>query len=479
MTGLAATFAWTKGFGHLVLTLPAGSHVNQEAPASLGVNEVAVSGTGDLSTWTVPVQPLVSDPTQVVVVAEIPICADAGSACTLVRLVGSSVAGKKGQVDLREPVVRAAAPALGPASTSNVATIYDFRAVWCPPCNLMSAEVLDTEAGVRALEGAALVAVDADAQESWTLKTRYAVGGYPTMVAVDASGVEIARLLGYPGRDATLSWLAGLDSRPTLDAQVAAADASTAAALARALAEADDDRARAVLAKAAGDGVDARITRLLLDNKPEDAAWLFDHGVPGGDWVYAAIDADPKLAARVPKLVPGADGEAAAGWLAAAADQVGPGPQAEALRAGALAALEASRAGDLQLDRGRLTDLAELRAELGDLATAYALMDEAAARWPTEFTWPFVKARIALDAGDLKTAEPAARLALTNAAGDQVLRASLSLARVLRAEKRVPEAVEVLKAALVKVPAPPADVKVRTTRYRAEVEKLLVELGAR
>ncbi len=479
MTGLAATFAWTKGFGHLVLVLPAGSHVNQEAPASLGVNEVAVSGTGDLSTWSVPVQPLVSDPTQVVVVAEIPICADAGNACTLVRLVGSSVAGKKGQVDLHEPAPRASAAPVAVARASNAATIYDFRAVWCPPCNLMSAEVLDTDAGARALHGSALVAVDADAQDSWALKTKYAIGGYPTLVAVDASGAEIARLLGYPGRDATLSWLAGLDSRPTLDAQIASADATTAASLARALAEADDDRARAVLAKAAGDGVDERVTRLLLDNKPEDAAWLFEHGVPGGDWVYAAIDADPKLAARVPKLVPGADGEAAAGWLAAAADQVGPGPQAEALRAGALAALEASRAGDLQLDRGRLTDLAELRAELGNRASAYALMDEAAARWPTEFTWPFVKARVALDAGDLATAEPAARSALTNATGDQVLRASLSLARVLRAEKRVPEAVDVLKAALLKVPAPPADVKVRTTRYRAEVEKLLVEIGAR
>ena len=38
---------------------------------------------------------------------------------------------------------------------------------------------------------------------------------------------------------------------------------------------------------------------------------------------------------------------------------------------------------------------------------------------------------------------------------------------------------EGFKAALLKVPAPPVDVKVRTTRYRAEVEKLLVEIGAR
>jgi tetratricopeptide (TPR) repeat protein len=297
------------------------------------------------------------------------------------------------------------------------------------------------------------------------------------MVAVDAAGVEVARLVGYPGPEATLGWLAGLSSRPSLDAQIAAATGSTAAKLARELAEAGDDRARTVLGRVTEDDEDTRVTRLLLDGRAEDAAWLFDHGTHGGDWVYAALDADPKLAGRVPALVPGAEGEAAAGWLAAAADQLGPGREADALHAGALAALEAARSGELELDRGRLTDLAELRAELGNLASAYAVLDEAAARWPDEFTWPFAKARIALDGKDLPTAEAAARKALDNGAGDQILRAAMSLARVLVAEGRAPEAIVTLNAALLAVAAPPADMQVRTTRYRTEVQKMIGELG--
>lgn len=475
MTGIAAAFVWAGGLGHLVVTVPAGAHINAAAPASLGVNEAAVSGAGDLSGWKVPITPLSSDPSQMVVVAEVPICADNGT-CTLVQLVGSGPAGKRGKIDLHEPARPAAAGAT--AAPNNVATVYDFRAVWCPPCNLLAAEVLDTEAGTQALHGSMLTPVDADLPESWALKTRYHVGGYPTMVAVDAEGIEVARLVGYPGPEETLGWLAGLSSRPSLDAQIAAATGTTAAKLARELAEAGDDRARTVLGRTTEDDEDTRVTRLLLDGKAEDAAWLFDHGTDGGDWVYAALDADPKLAGRVPALVPGADGEAAAGWLAAAADQLGPGREADAMHAGALAALEAARSGELELDRGRLTDLAELRAELGNLGSAYALLDEAAARWPDEFTWPFAKARIALGGKDLPTAEGAARKALANAAGDQILRAAMSLARVLRAEGRLPEAIVTLNAALLAVPAPPADMQVRTTRYRTEVQKLLAELGA-
>ncbi len=475
MTGLSAAFVWAGGVGHLVLTIPPGSHINPTAPSSLGVNEAAISGAGDLSAWKVPITTLTADATQVVVVTEVPICADDGSTCTLVRLQGSGRAGKRGEIQLHEPVRMEAAVVVGPGNT---ATVYDFRAVWCPPCNLLSAEVLDTEAGAQALHGSKLVPVDADSSESWPLKSRYHVGAYPTMIAVDAGGNELSRLVGYPGHDETLAWLGSLSSRASVDARIAAAQGSVAVKLARELAElGDEDRARTALARVTDDGVDVRVARVILDGKAEDADWLFDHAVPGGDWVYAALDADPKLAVRVPALVPGAKGEAAAGWLAAAADQLAPGPQADAMRAGALAALEAARVGDLELDRGRLTDLAQLRAGLGNRVSAYALLDEAAARWPTEFTWPFVKARIALDGKDLPTAETAARKALDNAAGDQILRAATTLARVLRAENRVPEAIAALNAALSRVPAPPPDIQVRTTRYRTEAQKLIAELG--
>jgi len=119
-----------------------------------------------------------------------------------------------------------------------------------------------------------------------------------------------------------------------------------------------------------------------------------------------------------------------------------------------------------------------MRAALGGLPSAYALLDEAAARWPAEFTWPFVKGRLALDAADLPTAEAEALRALKNAAGDQTLRAAMLLARVQREQHRSTDALKTLDAALATVPEPPAGVQVRTTRYRTEALKLRADIAA-
>lgn len=464
----SAVFVWAGGLGHLVVTPAPGQHVNAEAPAALTVNGVTVEGAGDLGGWRAPVAGAVE------VSAEVPVCADDGSQCTVLRLTGRAAAARRGSVAL----VEASAPVASATGGGGAVAVYDFAAVWCPPCNLLAAEVLETPAAAEALAGRPITRVDVDSVGSWALKSQYHVGGYPTLVAVDAAGGEVARLLGYPGRDATLAWLAGLGTLRPLTERMATADPVAAAALARELADAGDDAgARALLARAAPDAADTVIARLTLDGAAADARWLFDHHVPGGDWVYAALDADPTLVARVPDLVPGAPGEAAGGWLGAAADQAVDPSVARALRAGALASLEAARAGDLALDRGRLSDLAQLRAALGGVAQAYALMDEAAARWPAEFTWPFVKGRIALDGNDLPTADAAARLALAHAEGDQVLRAAMLLARVQRAAGHPTDGVATLDAALAAIPEPPATMQVRTTRYRAEAQKLRAEIA--
>lgn len=472
MAAMSALFVWAGGLGQLVLTAPSGSHINPEAPARLTVNGATLNGFGDLSSWKVPVSGAL------VVSAEVPICTDDGAMCTVVRVEGQGTAGKRGSFLLVAPEL--VAPAA--AAQGRAATVYDFAAVWCPPCNLLAAEVLETPAGVQALGGRSLTRVDVDSPASWALKNQYHVGGYPTMIAVDTQGVEVARMLGYPGRDATLAWLGSLQTLQPVAERKASATGLVAAALARELSEIGDEAgAREMLARVgAADGalpVDAVIARLTLDGKPEDARWLFDHAVPGGDWIYAALDADPTLVSRVPERVVGAPGEAAAGWLSAAADQAADPQLSRAFRAGALAGLEAARTGDMQLDRGRLTDLASLRASLGGLPSAYALLDEAAVRWPAEFTWPFVKGRLALDAADLPTAEAEASRALKNAAGDQTLRAAMLLARVQRDQHRTADALKTLDAAMVAVPEPPAGVQVRTTRYRAEALKLRADIA--
>ncbi len=512
MTGLSAALVWKAGLAHLVVTLPAGEHLNLTAPESLDIlyttgaskaeQPVVLghdTGTGDLSDWylrlpaAVPGAFLGAD-------ASFSVCSDDGSRCEPVRVFGVAPWVASGRAVLspgQALIVTTSSPApvdsradlgSGVGNAGSGMQIYDFAAVWCPPCNLLAAEVLD-----RAdYPGPKLNHVDVDSPDSWALKTKYKVGGYPTMVAVDGTGAEIARLVGYPGHDATRLWLVGLKDRSPVDARIAAAigpagSSADILALARELADAGDDRAAAVFAHVPTDAAtlanpNFRITRLLLGSAtapdPADADWLFDQHAAGGDWVYAALEADPKLASRVPALVPGARGEDAAGWLDAAADVLPAGDLATAYRAGALAGLEAARAGDLQLDRGRLTDLAEMRAKLGNVPSAYALLDAASTRWPTEFTWPFVKARIALDANDLVVAEASARTALANSEGDQILRSAVALAKALKAEKRVPDAIAALDDALARVPAPPAAVTVRTTRYRNDAEKLRTELSA-
>ncbi|MSP55105.1 MAG: thioredoxin family protein [Myxococcales bacterium] len=483
MTGLTVAFVWAGGVGQLVMTLPAGQHVNPEAPSALAVNRVRLEGYGDLSNWKVPL-PQELDRTgdgQVLpgmdVEAVVPVCADDGGTCTVVTLRGGDARPYRARGALKLVEFVPAAPMSTTGGTGVVVGVYDFAAVWCPPCNLLAAEVLDTDV----YDGPRVTRVDADSTSSWPIKDRYKVGGYPTLVAVDAEGAEVARLVGYPGREQTLAWIAGLKGRGSLDAMVESAQGAAALSLARELAGQGDERARRLLDRVATPGVtddvDFRIARLLLDGTAADALWLFDRGVPGGDWVYDALRADPTLAGRVPGLVPGADGEAASGWLAAAADAVGPGELGEAFRAGALAALEEARAGDLQLDRGRITDLASLRADLGSVDSAYALLDEASARWPSEFTWHFVKARIALEAKQLAVAEASARAALARSDGDQILRSALTLAKVLREAGRAAEAVTVLDVALATVPEPPPGVEVRTTRYRSEAQQLKVALA--
>ena len=79
--------------------------------------------------------------------------------------------------------------------------------MWCPPCNLLAAEVLHDPEDAEALAPFVVAVVDVDAPWSWALKDRYAVGAYPTLIVTDVDGVVIDRLEGYPGEEAFEAWL--------------------------------------------------------------------------------------------------------------------------------------------------------------------------------------------------------------------------------------------------------------------------------
>lgn len=87
--------------------------------------------------------------------------------------------------------------ALKSAKKSKKPLMIDFYGIWCPPCNELDETVFETSAFIQKAKGFQLLKVDADKTESWALKDKYKIGGYPTVLFTDSNGEEIYRFVGY------------------------------------------------------------------------------------------------------------------------------------------------------------------------------------------------------------------------------------------------------------------------------------------
>jgi len=88
--------------------------------------------------------------------------------------------------------------ALAEAKAKNKLVFVDVGAYWCPPCHKLDEEVF-TQAAVGEFLGNGYVAVHIDAEkgEGPELVERYKVQAYPTMLVLEASGVEKGRLVDF------------------------------------------------------------------------------------------------------------------------------------------------------------------------------------------------------------------------------------------------------------------------------------------
>lgn len=456
--------------GRLRAEAPEGWHVPSDAPARVRVERDGVT-VADLSLLGSPAALRFPVLEGAVVAVTLPVCADSGGECRPVDLRSSPLAGTTGRLALA--VARAAPPTGG---HGRAVRLIDFAAVWCPPCTLLATEVLHDPENAGALAGLQLETVDVDRPDSWTLKDRYQVGGYPTLIAVDAEGGEVARLVGYPGESATLAWLAGLaTTRPLAELEAGVPlEGAEAARAARRLAESDRDAAAEAYFPAAVDGEDLRIARLLVRGERADAEWLFAHAPPG-DWVFAALKAAPDRQLDAARMLPDLDPVLAADLLDVLAAGPGPDPGL-ALRAAAIVALEGALSGELEHDKAHVGYLADLYAGIGRLDAGLALFAPYLAAWPQEFTWDHAASRLLLDAGRYSEAEARGRTALEKAWGDQRLRAVQPLASAIAAQGRTAEAVALLDEVVQTTPAPPGELQVRTHRYLATVAALRAQL---
>lgn len=186
--------------------------------------------------------------------------------------------------------------ALVAAKASSKLVFVDVGAYWCPPCRKLEEQVF-----VRADVGEALAAgyvalhVDAEKGEGPELVARYKVQAYPTLLVLDANGVEKGRLVDALEPAALLAALekiaAGADPLAELEQKVAAAPEDLTAryelAVAYALAArresaevefarviaGDPDNAAGLAAKAMSDRAAFLVAK--LDGDPERAIALY------------------------------------------------------------------------------------------------------------------------------------------------------------------------------------------------------------
>lgn len=378
---------------------------------------------------------------------------------------------------LGEDAEAAVADAFVAAATSDELVLLDFGAVWCPPCNLLAAEVLSD---ADALGGYVVAAIDVDHPSSFALKDQYAIGSYPTVVIVDAGGAELARTVGYEGRDAFVSWLGRVRAgEEQLPSDPSAVEPHQAAVVAWELVQTGRAAEAEAWLERAGDlpdSVELRLARVGIEATADDVRWLVVEGVEPSSWVWSArglAEEDDALRTEVIGAVrdamPGDDAASTVDLLYVLASLEGDDPvlygaAASLLRSGVMT-------GDLDQDKGHLTYLAAMLDKAGEPVAADAALAEAAARWPDDPTWPLAQAGLALGRDDAEAALDFTARGLDISWGDNRLRMAERHAKALVALERLEEATTFVEDILAE--PGPEGLEVRTHRYRKALAAVL------
>lgn len=502
----AVNVTWKGDDARLFIRAPEGEHVAEEAPfdvaLAIGTRNVTLTGFGsDLATG-VPVGVVRGLPIQGTI--KVSFCEDGGSRCRLAEIVvsgaidtrrrgtdalviGSAVADGDEGFPVQADASRVFTSAVEQAKARSLPILLDFGAVWCPPCQLMDAEVFRATPRASVVDAFVMARMDVDDPSSWDLKDQYAVGGYPTLIAIDATGRELGRQVGYRGPEDTVAWM---DAVATGRYAHRAGDPTPeeAAGLAWRSVQEGRDAAAAEYLKAAAAQPELttfRLTRMHLTPNVEDAQWLATRA-PGHalDWVGNVGDLGKTPEGRDAILgAIGADLATARALDAAdllyAAAEFATDEAGKRLIYGSAAALVRTQlTGEPNHDKGHYDWLSLLTELSGRPDDAIKLLESARDQFPDEPTFHTYLARAELRQGHAEEALAAAERAFETAWGDNKLTAAKVKVEALLKLNRKPEAVAFVDALLKATPVPAPGVDVRTKRYRDELSALLKDDAA-
>lgn len=435
---------------------------------------------------------------------------------------------KPGQKDGHGFYVNDPEAAIREASRTRKPLLIDFFGIWCPPCNLYSETVFPDARFKKAAKRFVLLGMDADDERSFELKSRFKVGGYPTMIIAEVSGEgassdlrELSRIVGYYP---VSEFVARLESSLKLRGESMAGRAlrlkgEYLASLRTLLALQLEQHDAGSALKTAEEGLrmvpdDLSFRLSLLEARKE-----LPGGIVWGDPEAALLD-------RIRESRSGLEAGVLSRAVFLILDSDSKAPEMQLLGAGELLA-ELERRIDsktlsvpgtelllpdlasFRMDRARLLDhpdemirerksaiegykklvalhpgvdsrglnleLAALLVEDGRLEDAGAIYDRFMKRYPDEFTFYYAAARMYLGTKDFPKARDLAEKAFERGYGDNRIRAMDRLVKVMGAQGESGEAVRRGRGFLKDIKFDPK-LSVRTGRYVAQLEKSLSEI---
>jgi thiol-disulfide isomerase/thioredoxin len=532
-----------KGLG-VIATPPAGNHINIQAPMQLRYEATGNQPAGKLKPTSAQEKKVlfqVPDGTPVPFEIQLYLCDDKKTYCESHK-VKFTPSGQipASQIPAAKPGTPDSTPSIEPtqakpktkthgfllnqpeqalalAKKEQKPLLIDFFGIWCPPCNMLDEEVFSSREFQKSAGRFVRLKLDADSEISWKLKSRYKVGGYPTVIFADSEGDEISRVVGYLPRKFFLAkvedaWNSRSQGSTVLKAKAESGDLAASERIgltclerreyeaavrylknikgrAEELANAEIGLAESKKSQSEAESLLAETLERAIKNLPQSPAsleWRMKLAESLGDQqsekkkaqIQGAIDLARELIAH-PERLGEREMSVADVWVSLAqAQEEMPNAADEAKRSWKQAAVEYKKKAGNDQERGHNLERAYCLWKSGDFAAADRLYDTLEKKYPDEFTFFYSHASMKLEQKDLPQAEKLAAQALKFSYGDNRLRSTHLLARVYQAEGKSKDGIELIHQALQNSELP-QDESIRTHRYASSLKKLLEKLQAK
>ncbi len=406
--------------------------------------------------------------------------------------------------------------ALAEARKKGLPILIDFFGIWCPPCNELDEKVFSSKEFKAAAKDFVKLKLDADMPVSWPLKSKFKVGGYPTIVFASSEAEEISRIVGSRTkqdfvRELTRAWAARNLNPQALRTRAESGDAEAAERLGKIhLERREYEEALKYLAKSPKSRWELRqaeIGALEAQGQAQDTAgklklieayqktiWEFParpesllHGESLAKLLseqgkseeakaaYSRVIADARRILKQPDSLKGTEwtrGDVASTIASALEARDG---EASARLAWAQAAEEYRKDVSSDASRGSNQNYAYCLRKAGRFDEAERIYRRLQKAYPDEFTFYYELAHQKFAQKNYREAEEQATLALRHAYGDNRLRVVHLLARSFKEQGQAAKALPLLQDEIreAKVPEDPG---VRTHRYIQALRDLQAEL---